>query len=94
VHLTTDIALNPFRCRNINAPDSQFLLHAILAMSSLHMARFNDDQQLSLSMLDHKNTSLRLFCEALPNAGRKALTLLDTVLILFSVDVSKHTSDP
>jgi hypothetical protein len=51
------------------------------------MARFNNDQQLSISTLDHKSQALRLFRQALPNVGRLALALLDTVMILFTVDV-------
>lgn len=87
VHLTTDIDLNPYRFRNIGSQNSQALLHAVLALSSLHMSRFKNDSQLSISTLDHKHTALRLFREALPNAGTMALTLLDTMVILFSVEV-------
>ena len=92
IPLTLDLPVNPFRFRTEALKRSEYLLHAVLALSCHHTenSSFTRKQnQLSDTVLDHSRIALQLFRQALnsDNIGRASSSLLDTIVILFSLDV-------
>jgi len=77
---------NPFRIRQDSCEGSAFLLHAMLAISSQHLAKKNNSVVLATEMWNHHATALRLFSEALDHVS--ASKLLDTLLLLVNFEVS------
>lgn len=56
-------------------------------MSSQHLAKQNGSTDLMVEMHSHRSTALKLFSEALGQSD--VLPLLDTLLILFSLEVEQ-----
>lgn len=80
IPLTSDLQINPFRCRTDLNPEPIFLVHAVMALAGHHVE--------STSTLDHRHTALQLLRESLNtynNAG-DGYSMLDTIIILFSLD--------
>jgi Fungal specific transcription factor domain len=88
--LTMDCIANPFRVRQESVKGSQYLLHAVLALSMQHLAKKNQDETLAQEMQVHRSTATHLYSEALSKSD--ALVLLDTLLILVNLDVSIYQS--
>jgi hypothetical protein len=85
--LTIDCKTNPFRVTQETSQPSQFLLHAILAISMQHLAKKGHDETLTVEMFSHRSMATDLYSKALSKAD--PLTLLDTLLIFVYLDVSK-----
>ncbi len=84
--LTMDCPINPFRVSTSRAGKSDFLLHAIMAVSSQHLAKKTNRVELSLHLHSHRSKAMHLFTQALCQSD--PCTLLDALLILVSLDVS------
>ena len=84
--LTMDCQVNPFRVRTSRAEGSEFLLHAIMAVASQHLAKKTNRAELSLQVHNHRSTAMHLFTRALCQSD--PCTLLDALLILITLDVS------
>lgn len=87
--LTHDFSSNPFRCAAPSrAPDSQLLLHCVLAVCYKHLNR--DTGTCAPEAKTHKRTALKMLREMERADG--AITLrsgfLDAVLILMTLSVS------
>lgn len=70
------------------------MLHAVLALSCHHTentAVSRKQDQPSETVLDHGRIALQLFRQALScdSIARMSSSLLDTIMILFSLDVSR-----
>ena len=87
--LTKDFAFNPFRCREETSDGTNFLFHAILALSSHHLARTQGDVHLKTESLNHKSTAIKLYSEALLQPDIQHLALLDTLLILITLEAAQ-----
>ena len=85
-----DCHINPFRVRKSRAEGSEFLLHAIMAVSSQHLAKKNNRADLGLQVHYYRSTAMYLFTQALCQSDPG--TLLDALLILVSLDVSLFIS--
>ena len=90
--LTMDCPINPFRVRTTRAGESEFLLHAIMAVSSQHLAKKTNRPELNLQVHNHRSTAMHSFIQALSQSD--PWTLLDALLILVSLDVSMFIPDP
>ncbi|KIV86490.1 hypothetical protein PV11_02101 [Exophiala sideris] len=91
IPLTLDLPMNPFRYRTDASLKPGYLLHAVLALSCHHTnnsSLTNKGNQLSETVLDHGRTALQLFRQALnsDNVSKLSSSLLDTIVILFSLD--------
>ncbi|KAI1615251.1 fungal-specific transcription factor domain-containing protein [Exophiala viscosa] len=91
IPLTLDLPMNPFRYRTEALQKSGYLLHAVLALSCHHTNKLSlssKGDQPSEKVLDHGRTALQLFRQALnsDNIARMSSSLLDTIVILFSLD--------
>lgn len=86
---------NPFRCRIDTSYGSLYLLHAILALSIHHLSRQIGDTRMNTEVAGHKDTALQLYANALqsPQLHSLGLTLLDTAVILFALNVSRLIFD-
>src|ERR1700691_5462940 len=83
IPLTFQLWINPFRYRTDVDPEPTFLVHAVMALAGHHIN--------STSTLSHRHTALQLLRQSL-NAFSDAETMysvLDTIVILFSLDVSQ-----
>jgi hypothetical protein len=79
--LTTNLQSNPFQYRENLDPEPMFLVHAGMALAVHHVD--------STSTQTHRNGALQLLCESVKmysNAGH-GYSLIDTIIILFSLDV-------
>jgi hypothetical protein len=86
IPLTFQLRINPFQYRPDLDPEPTFLVHAVMALSGHHVN--------SISTLNHRHTSLQLLRQNL-NAFSDAETMysvLDTIVILFSLDVSQTSA--
>ena len=81
-----DCPINPFRVCTSRAERSDFLIHAIMAVSSQHLAKKTNRVELSLQVQNHRSTAMYLFTRALCQSDPS--TLLDALLILVTLDVS------
>jgi hypothetical protein len=88
--LTMDSPINPYRIRPNSAGRSEFLLHAILALSSQHLAKKTNQVALSLQAQDHREIAMQSFTQALCHSD--PCSLLDALLILVSLDVSRWSA--
>ncbi|EXJ68814.1 uncharacterized protein A1O5_07745 [Cladophialophora psammophila CBS 110553] len=91
IPLTLDLPLNPFRYRTAAVQRSGYLLHAVLALSCHHIdnsSSSGNGDQLSETVLDHGRIALQLFRRALnsDSVAPMSSSLLDTIVILFSLD--------
>ncbi|KAL2818166.1 fungal-specific transcription factor domain-containing protein [Aspergillus cavernicola] len=82
--LTGDIpgAVNPFRCERQTSKLSGLLIHAILALCCQHSERLVGNQ--SSEAAEHRRKAVQLLESALKS--RPVLSLLDPILILFTLD--------
>src|SRR6266498_1498427 len=88
--ITNDFSTNPFRYRQETSHGSQYLLHAILALSCHFRHRSPLQREPPGDAINHKNTAMVLYRDALEKdiTRSKSLSLLDTALALWQVDVS------
>ncbi|RFU35463.1 hypothetical protein B7463_g881, partial [Scytalidium lignicola] len=91
VPLSTDCVHNPFRVPVERCESSPFLLHAILAISSHHLAKKNECAALTVDMHNHWSAAVQLFSKSL---GQCSPPLLDTILILVNFDTTQSASSP
>lgn len=96
IPLTLNLPLNPFRYREDSLQGSDFLLRAVLALSCHHtenLSTHRQGDQISETVLNHSRTALRLLRQALNsnNVAWMSASLLDTIIVLFSLDVSTRT---
>lgn len=84
IPLTSDLQMNPFRYRRTIVPEPMFLVHAVMALSGHHVKSPSTDY--------HRYTALKLLRESLNASGNveDGPSMLDTIMILFSFDVSLH----
>ena len=86
--LTSDCMINPFRCREEDVSRGpRFLLHAIMALSSQLMSTSAEDKDSVAKTLHHKSAAIQLYRKALSRPGTRSLALLDTLLILITLEV-------
>jgi hypothetical protein len=76
---------NPFRYNSNADLGSLFLVHAVMAISCHHIDAYSPEK-----VFEHRQTALNLFREHLAphNVVQNRYSLLDTIVILFSLDVS------
>ena len=85
--LTSDIAINPFRCRPQTAQGSRLLFHAVLALCYRHLNRLTCNW--SDEVAEHHGKAVQLLEGALRSKqSQNNLHLLEPILILFTLDVS------
>ncbi|QMW31287.1 hypothetical protein G4B84_006668, partial [Aspergillus flavus NRRL3357] len=84
---TSDTALNPFRCREPLPQGSRLLFHSILALCCRHLSQITGTP--SSEEREHRNQAFKLLENALQSdqLARRGLTLLDPLLVLFTLDV-------
>lgn len=84
--LTGDIpgAVNPFRCERQTSKLSSLLVHAILALCCHHRARLAGNR--SIEVAEHRKKAVQLLESAFHRTP--GLSLLDPILILFTLDAS------
>jgi hypothetical protein len=78
VPLSSDCPANPFRFEISRIRDSPFLLHAVLALASQHLAKQNNCAMMATQMHDHWSTAMKLFSSALNQPDYRPI--LDTFL--------------
>ncbi|OGM44196.1 hypothetical protein ABOM_006996 [Aspergillus bombycis] len=90
--LTSDTALNPFRCREPLSQGSRLLFHSILALCCRHLSQITGTP--SSEEREHRNQAFKLLENALQSdqLARKGLTLLDPLLVLFTLDCTLSAS--
>jgi hypothetical protein len=83
IPLTFQLRINPFRYRTDVDPEPTFLVHAVMALAGHHIN--------STSTLSHRHTALQLLRQSLDAFGdaETMYSMLDTIVILFSLDVSQ-----
>lgn len=74
--------MNPFRYRTDLNPEPMFLVHAVMALAGHHVK--------STSTRIHQHAALQHLRESLNtySTGENVYSILDTIIILFSLDVS------
>ncbi|KAF7559741.1 hypothetical protein G7046_g4404 [Stylonectria norvegica] len=85
--ISHDCPNNPFRMRMDFTESFTFLLHAILAISSHHLAKTSNCSSLIEEMQKHWGTAIKLFSTALGHCN--FLPLLDTLLILINIETTQ-----
>lgn len=88
--LTQDCSSNPFRIQKDSCEGSAFLLHAVLALASQHIAKKDPSTSLLAETLDHQATALTLFRQSLTYTS--PFTLLDTILLLVNFEATQTAS--
>ena len=88
--LSEDVRSNPFRVQRDTCEGSAFLLHAVLALASQHLAKQNKSPAMVTQMHSHQATAVRLFSEAV--AYTPAFTALDTLLLLVNFEATQTAS--
>ena len=78
--LTHDCDANPFRVRLDRIQEFPSLLHAVMALSSQHLAKINRSSIMATEMHTHQSTAIQLFSKALNSPNSEPL--LDTLLLL------------
>jgi Fungal specific transcription factor domain len=91
--LTHDYSANPFRVRLDRIQESPSLLHAVMALSSQHLAKIGRDASMATEMHSHQSTAMQLFSTALNNPNSEPV--LDTLLLLiiFEASFMSNTND-
>ena len=79
---------NPFRMDFNRLASNPYLLHAVMALTSHHLARQNSSEVITAKMHEHWSTSMQLFSAALMTSS--ALPLLDTIMVLMSYHVGRQ----
>ncbi|KAF2115738.1 fungal-specific transcription factor domain-containing protein [Lophiotrema nucula] len=90
VPLSLDCRTNPFRVHTNRIAKFSFLLHAILAVSSQHLAKKNHNSSLNIEMHRHSSTALKLFSKALIYSD--IVSLLETILVIVNLETSQTAS--
>ena len=62
-------------------------MHAIMALSSQLMSATVEDKDAVAQTLNHKSAAIQLYREALSRSETRNLALLDTLLILMTLEV-------
>ncbi|KAE8366377.1 fungal-specific transcription factor domain-containing protein [Aspergillus caelatus] len=90
--ITSDTALNPFRCREPLSQGSRLLFHSILALCCRHLSQITGTP--SSEEREHRNQAFKLLENALQSdqLARRGLTLLDPLLVLFTLDCTLSAS--
>ncbi|PLB49686.1 hypothetical protein P170DRAFT_357297 [Aspergillus steynii IBT 23096] len=90
--LTSDTALNPFRYRKPLPQGSKLLFHSILALCCRHISQITGTW--SSEEREHRSQAMKLLEYTLRNdqLTREGLTLLDPILILFTLDCTISAS--
>lgn len=88
--LSEDVRSNPFRVHRNDCEGSAFLLHAVLALASQHLAKKNNSAEMVTQMHNHQATAVKLFSEAV--AYTPAFTALDTLLLLVNFEATQTAS--
>ncbi|KAK9367020.1 fungal-specific transcription factor domain-containing protein [Lipomyces kononenkoae] len=85
IPLTSHLRINPFRYRTDLDPEPIFLVHAVMALAGHHVE--------STSTQDHRHAALKLLRESLETYrnARDGYSMLDTIIILFSLDETQST---
>ncbi len=92
--LTEDCALNPFRCREDSSYNSEYLFHAVMALSTHHIWKdSNGDEALFSKIHHHKSKAVQLYCQSLTQPIAQSMCLIDTLLVLITLDVSQWPSE-
>lgn len=78
--------LDPFRVQLNGLNNAPFLLHAILAVSSQHLAKKYNDPSLTIEMYNHRSVAIQAFSEALYRSNVRYL--LDTIMVLVNLEVN------
>ncbi|KAH8676427.1 fungal-specific transcription factor domain-containing protein [Tricladium varicosporioides] len=80
IPLTFDLRINPFRYRTNLDPEPIFLVHAVMALAGHHVE--------STLTLNHRHAALGLLRQSLNtnNIAENIYSMLDTIIILFSLD--------
>ena len=90
--LTMDCDRNPFRCQSESFCNSEYLFHAMIAISSHHFWRERGDKSLFTKIQLHKSKAVQLFRQSLTSSVLQCSYLIDTLLIFITLDVSLHYS--
>ncbi|KAE8147898.1 fungal-specific transcription factor domain-containing protein [Aspergillus avenaceus] len=90
--ITSDTALNPFRCREPVSQGSKLLFHAILALCCRHLSQMTGTW--STEEREHRSQAFKLLDHALQSdqLSRRGHTLLDPLLVLFTLDCTLSAS--
>ncbi|CAD6592397.1 MAG: hypothetical protein ASARMPRED_006248 [Alectoria sarmentosa] len=80
IPLTSDLRINPFRCRTDLDSEPIFLVHAVMALAGHHVE--------STSTQNHRHAALQLLRKSLDTHNNAGLydSMLDSIIILFSLD--------
>jgi len=86
--LTSDLALNPFRIRGFAPEESQLLLQSVLALCSQHQVNIGNTRPTEA--LEKRAQVSGMLSQALQSEEltNKNGSLLEAILILFTLDVS------
>lgn len=89
--LTSDVALNPFRCRRQTLQASRILSHAIIALCCQHQNHLTGTY--STEATEHRNMATELLERGAQSGQvvRIGLRVLEPILIMFTLDVSLIT---
>lgn len=81
IPLTNNMQINPFRCERSLWQTSPSLMHAVLALAGHHL--------VAPDVEDHRQIAIHALRRSLDTSWRTTplLELLDTIIILFSLDV-------
>ncbi|KIW00467.1 uncharacterized protein PV09_07991 [Verruconis gallopava] len=90
IPLSGDCQSNPFRVDNARIHDAPFLLHAVLALATQHLAKQNKTQDFSTEMLSHWSNAMQLFSCALSQPSQ--ILMIDTLLILINFEITQSAS--
>jgi hypothetical protein len=88
--LSEDVRCNPFRIDREASENAAFLLHAVLAVASQHLAKKNKSAQMLDQMHAHQGMAVKLFSEAV--ADTPPSVALDTLLLLITLDATQTAS--
>lgn len=85
--LTSDMAVNPFRCQRQTSQGSRLLFHSIMALCCHHLDWLTGSWSTEASK--HRTTAVQLLeCALQADQAKKGLHLLEPILIMFTLDVS------
>ncbi|KAL3469080.1 fungal-specific transcription factor domain-containing protein [Aspergillus californicus] len=92
--LTSDTALNPFRCSQQTSRGSRLLFHAILAICCQHLNRLTGSWATEAE--EHRIQAAKLLNDALQQeqVSRLGLALLDPILVIFTLDCTISAIGP
>ncbi|KAI1623349.1 fungal-specific transcription factor domain-containing protein [Exophiala viscosa] len=90
--LSMDCPTNPFRVNRKHFEKSAFLLHAIMAISSQHLAKKSNCSALASQTEIHRSTAVQMFTEALCQSNDITFALLDTLIILVNFELTQSAS--